>query len=407
MKPYAYQAFRQDGGIVNGEITAVSQRDALQRLRAQGLIAFASEPRSKQPSGRNRLFARISSPAITAAARLAFVHELGVLLSAQLPLDQALHLLAEQPDLRKISRVIISITELVQAGKTLGEAIMAQSKFLQEHEAAIIRAGEQSGSIAESLIQLGSGLRREIELRSRLQTALTYPAVLLVMSLFTVAVIALVLVPNLLPLFENSQNQPPAIIRIFAAVSHHLLPIVSGTAVLLMAGAAGWSQIKRNEKWLLARDRSFLGLPIIGSLIKSAETARIARSLGLLLNSGMPVLQAISTAQRTGRNRVIKQAMESAAEQIACGGRIGPAFKKYAVMQAASCHLAAIGEEANRLGDMMVHIALINESAMQEKLDRLMAIATPGITLLMGGLVAGLIFSVMKAILGVNDLVLT
>jgi general secretion pathway protein F len=407
MKPFAYRAFRQDGEIVNGEITAVSQRDALQRLRAQGLMAFASEPRSKGSSGQYRLFARLSRPAVTAAARLAFVHELGILLSAQLPLDQALHLLAEQPDLTKISRIIVSITELVQAGKTLGEAIMAQPKFLQEHEAAIIRAGEQSGSVAESLIQLGSGLRREIELRSRLRTALTYPAVLLVMSLLTVAVIALVLVPNLLPLFENSQSQPPAIIRIFATVSHHLLPIVSGTAVLLIAVAAGLSRLKRNEKWLFARDRFMLDLPIIGSLTKCAETARIARSLGLLLKSGMPVLPAISTAQRTGRNRVIKQAMASAAEQIACGGRIGPAFKRYAVMQAASCHLAAIGEEANRLDDMMVQIAQINEAAMQEKLERLMAIATPAITLVMGGLVAGLIFSVMKAILGVNDLVLT
>ncbi|MGH6875103.1 MAG: type II secretion system F family protein, partial [Aestuariivirgaceae bacterium] len=402
MKPFAYRAFREDGGIVNGEITALTQREALQRLRAQGLIAFASEPRSPQASARFGLSRGVRRPAVTAAARLAFVHELGIRLSAQLPLDQALHLLAEQPDLKKISGIIVSITELIRAGKTLGEAIMTRPEFLREHEAAIIRAGEQSGSVAESLNQLASGLRREIELRSRLRTALTYPAVLLVMSVFTVAVIGLVLVPNLLPLFENSQSQPPAVIRLFVALRNQMPLVLGGTAVTLVAAAAGLLRLRRNEKALLIRDEIVLRLPVIGSLTKSAEAARIGRSLGLLLKSGMPVLQSISTAQRTVRNRSIRQALANAADQIACGGRIGQAFERFAVMPAAACHLAAIGEEANRLDEMMLHVAQINETAMQEKLERLMALATPVLTLLMGGLVAGLIISVMKAILGVN-----
>jgi general secretion pathway protein F len=256
-------------------------------------------------------------------------------------------------------------------------------------------------------MQLGLALRRQIELSSRLNSALVYPAVLLAVSLLTLAVTMTVLVPNLLPLFENSRAPMPMIIRLFLAVRDHAALIGSATGMTLMAAVAGALRLRRDEKALFIRDRILLSLPVVGPLVRSAEAARVARSLALLLKSGMPVLQALSLAQTTARNRIIRYGLAAVAEQVAAGGRIGRAFERHAVMPAASCHLAAIGEETNRLDELMGHIAHIHETAMQERLERLTALATPVLTLVMGGLVAGLIFSVMKAVLSVNDLVLT
>jgi general secretion pathway protein F len=406
MAQFAYEAFTGDGRIVRGEIAARSQSEALQQLRTQGLIAFtaAANSRLHKPKFWRAEFSRCKN--IPATARLALIYELGVLLRAQLPLDQALRLLPDQPDLKKISPLIRSIHELVTAGKTLGEAMMAHPEAIPEQDAAMVRAAEHSGSIAELLLQMAASMRRQLELRARLTSALTYPAILLIMSVFTVAVIAAVLVPNLLPLFEGAGTQVPFVIRLLARLHAQFYLLAGASTIFLVLALAVAHRMRNNDQVRLLWDRMLLRLPIVGSLVAASEAARTGCSLGLLLKSGMPLLQAISLVQKVTRNGAVRAALAGSAEQIASGGRVGRAFAQHAVMPAAACHLAAIGEESNRLDEMMAHVAQMYEAALQQKIERIMTLVTPLMTLAMGLLVAGLIFSVMQAFLSVNDLFL-
>jgi general secretion pathway protein F len=161
-----------------------------------------------------------------------------------------------------------------------------------------------------------------------------------------------------------------------------------------------------NEAFLLLKDGILRRLPVIGPLVIQAETIRTATALGLLLKSGVALTQALSIAQKTTKNRVIQKAIAAANEKVAAGSRVARAFAECAVMPFSCCHLAAVGEEANRLDEMMLHIAQMNEAALHNRLERLMNLLTPTLTLTMGLLVAGLITAVMKAILSVNDMAL-
>jgi general secretion pathway protein F len=407
MSRFAYQAFTAKGDVVRGQIEAPSQADALQQLRAAGLVAFQAAE-TKEP--RKRSFWSfdfgLGSGRMTESARLAFVYELGILLRAQLPTDQALRLLLDQSELRNSASLVRSVSESVSAGKTLGEALADRTELLSEHETAIIRAAEHTGSVAETMLQLASSIRRRLELSSQIKAALTYPVILLVMSFLTIAIITTVLVPNLLPLFDGARTDPPLLIRIMLLLQDNIDLLAIALLVAVGSLWALWRRAKKNARLLAKRDWLMLRAPLFGHLIVRAEAARIASVLALLLKSGIPLLQALSVVQRACKNRAVKTAFSQVVESVASGGSLAHAFWQFSIMPQASCHLVAVGEEANRLDELLMHIAQMNEAALQQKLERLMTLLTPVLTLLMGLLVGGLIMSVMRAILSVNDLVI-
>jgi general secretion pathway protein F len=404
MSRFMFEAFSATGAIVKGELEAGSQGEVVQQLRMRGLFAFSAQPVPRGKTSFWRL--EIGRGRIKAVARLAFVYELGILLKAQLPIDHALRLLSRQPELKKLSALLESIGEAVAGGKTLGEAVTLHTELLKEHEAAMIRAAEHTGSAADMLLQIASAMRRQMELRSRLKSAISYPIILLIMSFLTIAIIATVLVPNLLPLFDGARAATPFMIRAFVAFNEHIAHLGIATAVLMAIGMGALERLKSNEKAIALKDRLLLRLPVIGSLVEGTETARTASSLGLLLKSGIPLLQALSIAQRTCKNNAVRVALGNAVERVASGARLASALSEHAVMPETACHLVSVGEEANRVDELMLHIAQMSETAVQQRLDRLMTFLTPALTLAMGLLVAALIMSVMRAILSVNDLVL-
>jgi type II secretory pathway component PulF len=399
-----FEAFSTTGTVVKGEIEARSQGEAVQQLRTRGLIPFAAQPVLHGKASFWRLENGLRR--VKAEARVAFVYELGILLKAQLPIDQALRLLARQPELKKLGPLLESIAEAVAGGRTLGEAVTVHPELLKEHEAAMIRGAEHTGSAADMLLQIAASMRRQMELRSRLKSAISYPVILLMMSFFTIAIIATVLVPNLLPLFEGSRAVRPFIITAFVVFNEHIEHLVIATTMLIMIGWGSLHRLRSNETAIALKDRLLLRLPVIGPLMEGAETARTASSLGLLLKSGIPLLQTLSIAQRTCKNRVVRVALGNAAERVASGARLASALSEFAVMPETACHLVSVGEEANRVDELMLHVAQMSETAVQQQLDRLMTFLTPVLTLAMGFLVAGLIMSVMRAILSVNDLAL-
>jgi general secretion pathway protein F len=407
MNRFVYQAYTETGKVVSGVLEARSHGEALQSLRGRGLIPFASSPEAVSIKRTGWSTSREVIPrSRRAAARLAFAYEFGVLLRAQLPVDQALSLLPQQPELRKAADVIKSIAEGVRGGKSLGEALSVHPRFLLQHEIAMIKAAEQTGSVADIMLQLASSMRRHMELRSRLKAALTYPAILLCMSLLTIALVAAVLVPNLLPLFEGEQASPPFIIRLFVVLGSNMTSI----AVLLLAAGLGAAVLARvlarNEAFLLTRDKLLLQLPIVGQLALQAETIRTTNTLGLLLRSGIALSQALVIVQSASKSKTTRLALARATEKVTAGMRMARAFAECTVMPPSACHLAAVGEEANRLDEMMLHIAQMTETDMQNRLERLLNLLTPALTLFMGLLVAGLITAVMNAILSVNEMVL-
>jgi type II secretory pathway component PulF len=229
---------------------------------------------------------------------------------------------------------------------------------------------------------------------------------LLVVSLAALIVIVVVLVPNLEPLFEGSGAEPPPLVAVLMGLSHFL----SGSWVELVVALAAatllsiWAYRQPAARTIF--DRWQMKLPFFGSLAALSDSSRFCRALASLLRSGSPLLQAMEAAGNACRNPSSREMIKEACRDVSSGRRLAAALEKFTPMTTSTRQLIAIGEEANRLEDMLLHAAKSDEATVFRRVERAMTLLTPAMTLMIGGLVGGLIVSVMRAILSVNDLAL-
>lgn len=402
---FSYEAFTAGGKRVSGRIEAETLHQAHDKLLRQSLIPSAIMEDSRAAATvsfwrRDIRIARRVGP----EARAAFLRELGLLLKAGIALDRSLRLMAGQARASRLGATIERVRERIVSGQSLQAALGAEAGFFEPDEIAMIGAGERSGDIVPLLADVAAALERRGELAARLSSALVYPAILLAMSLVALGVIMTVLVPNLLPLFENARTEPPLLVGALLALSRVIEQHGSMIAAACLALVAGLWFLSRQEKVALRLGSWMFRLPYVGPIAAELDTARFARSLACLIRSGAPLLQALAAAGGACRNPAARGMIARVAARVASGQRVAAALEEFAAMPAATRQFIAIGEEANRLEDMLLHAAQSNETAAYRRIERSMTALTPLLTLAIGGLIGGLIVAVMRAILSVNDL---
>jgi general secretion pathway protein F len=400
MTTFRYQAYDPNGKVVEGFVDALSESDALNKLHGQGVIPFRARPADGAMviSSPRRFGLRRSSLGLAERART--MRQLSILLKSGITLDRALRILTLQPPTKRAKALVVACAEGVAAGKPLSTTLAGQNSGFAADEIGMIKAGEQTGSLAAVLEELGTMLERRLELRGRIVSALAYPAILLVMALLSLTVIATVLIPNIMPLFEQSGAELPLIVRIITSLSagfrdHGLLLLLLALLVLLVAFYAS-----RQPGAKLAWDRLLLKLPIAGGV----EISRICRTLATLLHSGLALQSAMAAVRDVAANSITKQQLSHAIDEVTAGVKLAEAFKILTVLDAGSRQMIAIGEETNKLEAMLMQIAVNLETETTQRIERLMALLTPLLTIALGILVGGLIMSVMRAILSVNEL---
>jgi general secretion pathway protein F len=400
MTTFRYQAYDPNGKVVEGFVDALSESDALNKLYGQGIVPFRAKPASSDETASSLSAFRLSRASLSLGERARMMRQLAVLLKSGITLDRALRILTLQPPTKRVKAVVTVCAEGVAAGKPLSQTLSGQQSGFLADEIGMIKAGEQTGSLAAVLEELGTMLERRQELRGRIVSALAYPAVLLVMALLSLTVIATVLIPNMMPLFEQSGAELPLIVRVITAVTaafrdHSLLILLIALLVSLLAFYA-FRQPAMKAVW----DRLLLRLPIAGDV----EVSRICRTLATLLHSGLALQSAMSAVRDVAANSITRQQLSHAIDDVTAGVKLAEAFKVLTALDSGSRQMIAIGEETNKLEAMLMQIAINLESETTQRIERLMALLTPLLTIALGVLVGGLIMSVMRAILSVNEL---
>lgn len=407
MGQFRYKAYDTAGALGAGQIAAATREGALEVLTRRGQIPFALDealPQSSLPWWQREVFGggRLGSKHLAM-----FTRELASLITAEIPIDEALRIVAAQPMLPlSIRQITNQSLERVLQGEPLSGALAAQGNAFPEYYVRLVKAGEASGAFADVLGDLAKVVEKAAETRSRIGSALVYPAVLLFAALIAMAVILTVLIPTVLPIFEDAGATPPALIRILSAMQHaiagHSILILAGliaTSVTLMAAAQ--SPVAR-----LMIDRCLIRLPMIGSLIERRETARLARTLSVLTRNGVPILDALRIASGVLSNRVFSQAVDAAGDEVKEGATLSAPLTRAGIFPDLFLRLTAVGEKTGQVDAMQLRVAEIYEAAVERQVERLASLITPILTLLIGGAVGGLILSVMSAIFAVNDLAL-
>jgi general secretion pathway protein F len=395
---FRYRAMRADGSTISADIEALSEADAVARLRREGAtpIELRAAPRAAPGAAKRNKRDR-------EAAR-ALIGELAVLLKAGLPLDRALGLaIGNAEDARSVEAMGALLRD-VREGAALSKAMLANPALFTAGEAAMAEAGEANGMLGESLERLARMLEQDAELRRMVGTAMIYPIALLVIAVGVILMMLLFVVPQFERLIATSKAELPAATMAVMGASRFVRGyglVMIGALVVAFLAFRHFLARPEFRAWL---DGAILRLPQIGELIRRIETARLAHGLSALLEGGVGLPSALALSQRTLGNSVISATIGRIAEGVREGGELSGPLAATGILPPLAIGFIRTGEETSQLALMLDRLALVLDRDVKVRLERLVAFLTPAITVVLGASVAAIIAAIMSAILGFNDL---
>ncbi|WP_298171968.1 type II secretion system F family protein [Novosphingobium sp.] len=400
MATFQYRALAANGAAVSGQIEAANRDDAIAAMRKSGMRPIEiAEPKPGAAALRQR---RGKAPARLVTNVLA---ELGVLLQAGLPLDRALAIAVENVDHPALRARLGEVLAAVREGRPLSAALAAHPDLFPALAPAMTEAGEANGKLGEALSRLAQMLEQADEQRRQITSAMTYPAVLAVIALGVILLMLLFVVPQFEGLFASAPpgKLPAASLFVMGASRFVRANGLIILAVLGGAGLAARAALARlgGKAWL---DRVILGVPQIGILIRHIETVRFARSLGALIEGGVPLPNALALARRTVGNRHMNAGIGEVADIVRQGGGLAAPLAERRVLPVMALSFIRTGEETSQLGPMLARLSTVLDRDVKERLERVIAVATPVVIVSLGVLVAAMVASILSAILGFNDL---
>lgn len=402
MSLFTYKAVNTVGETEEGVRDAVDEAHLIAALQAEGYIPIrvtAASPRSFL-SGLGSKRNRLSQKDIGL-----FTGELATLLESGLPLDKSLLVLMElTEDNERLTKLIAKVLEKVKSGTSLADALEIQAGVFSKFYLNMIRAGEAGGNLGEVLTRLAEYLESSQELRDTVSTALIYPTILLVMSLASLFIMLTFVVPQFTEMFESAGKELPVSTQIVVALADWL----KSYWWLLVGGFLGISSYMkfqladpvRKKVW----DGRFLKMPLFGTILLNKETANISRTLGTLLGNGVSIISALMIARETVDNLVVAAAITDTEEQLKQGRHMSDALLEKGLFPKMAMQMIKMGEETGRLEEMLLRVATIYDKQLRVAIQRMLAFLEPALIITLGLMIAGIIVSILLAILSVNDL---
>lgn len=403
MAQFQFRALNAAGAVVKGQAEAPTREALLGQLRGRGLFPLDAEERGAERAGR---LARLLKPrGVSQRSLAAMTQELAMLLKAGLDLDRALAILLGLSDIGPLRAPLVAVRERVRGGASLADALAAQEIF-PKYYVAMVRAGEFGGALDEALQRLSDYVTRRQALQEAIVSALIYPALLLITAGLSVGFILFFVIPEFQSLFADAGKALPLPTQIVLGVGEALRDY-GWIAVLAVAAGIWWlRRALRQPAFRLRFDGFVMRIPVIGPLIVAIAVERFMRTFGALLTGGVPVPQALALAKDAVPNSVLAQSLAGAAASLREGEGLAQRLAQSGVFPPMTIDLIRIGEETGKLHDMLLRQADLDEVRIKHRLDRLLALLVPALTIMLGIVVATLIGSLLVAILSVNDLAL-
>lgn len=395
MHSFQYRALDAEGITQKGNLAAADQQAAVSQLQARGWLVLSIE------AGSQRL-AR-ASRAMNDAALVSFTQQLGTLLGAGQPLERSLDILIRQTHQPRVRALIERIREQVKAGKPFSQALQEEGGQFSTLYVSMIRAGEAGGALEDTLGQLSDYLERSQTLRGEVINALIYPAFLIVGVLGSLALLLAYVVPQFVPIFRDLGVPIPLITQVILAMGEFLsawgLVLLGGIVALVWACAIALRNPAHRER----HDRRLLGLKIIGPLLQRIEAARLARTLGTLLDNGVALLQALQVVRQVCSNRALVAQIEQATEWVKGGGTLASAFGQQPLLPELAIQMIEVGEQSGELDRMLLKVAQVFDVEAKRGIDRMLAALVPTLTVVMAVMVAVIMLAIMLPLMSLTS----
>ena len=383
MPAFAYKARMLTGGVTEGRLEAADQRAAVEELRKQKLMPL--EVTEAGQSLVDRLAALSPfKPTVKAKELVLFSRQLSTLVSAGVPLVQGLNILEEQVETKYFKSVVHTVKEDIEAGQSITDALRKHPGAFEELYVSMIKAGEVGGILDVILERLSSYLEAAEALKGKVKGAMMYPLVVSVIAGAVTFFLMVGVIPTFTNIFAGFGAELPWITQMMINISNflrHFWYIVIGTPV---AGLFMLKQYRRTDLGKRNTDQLLLKMPVFGILLKKVAVAKFTRTLGTLIKSGVPILQALETVAKTSGNKVIEIAVMTARESVKEGERIAVQLKKSNVFPPMVIQMVAIGEETGNLDAMLSKIADFYDQEVDTAVKALTSMIEPIIIVVMG-----------------------
>ena len=403
MPAFRYTAIDPAGQTVRGTMDAASEAEVVSRLQRQGSIPMRAEPAG---AGRfaDLLQRDVGRRGMGRQDVANLTRELSIMLGAGQDLDRSLRFLVDTAPNPRVRTTVESLRKTVRDGGSLAGALGEHPGSFPRIYVGLVRAGEAGGTLAPTLDRLADLLERERSLASTVTSAMIYPALLLLVAIGSITLLLTQVLPQFVPLFEQNGAALPRPTQMLIDTGAAVSAYGSYALLAIIALALVARQMLRQPRPRLLMDRLLLRLPVVGGLTREIVAARFTRTLGTLLNNGVPLIGALGIVQDAIGNLAGVAAVERATLSAKGGAGLSRPLDESGVFPARTIYLLRLGEETAQLGPMALRAAEIHEEKTRLGVQRLVALLVPAITVAMGAVIAAIVASLLLAMLGLNDL---
>lgn len=392
MAGFQYKAIDKTGRTARGRLDAANEVDLELRLRKMGLDLITSRLlRSHAPS--------LASGSITRQDLITFCFDLEQVSRAGIPIIEGLRDLRDGMENPRFRELLTSVLEDIEGGKTLSQALGTFPRVFNTIFTSLIRAGEISGTLTEVFENLGATLKWQDELISQTRRLLVYPSVVFVVVLAVVTFLLIYLVPQVTSLLRTMGLELPIQTRILIWLSEVVTtywPVFLVLPVLIVAGIGYMVRTNRRARYLF--DYAILRLPVTGEILQKIILARFANFFALMYRSGITVLDAVRTSEEIVGNRYISEGIQRAGQQINAGETLSESFHNLGMFPPLVVRMLRVGENTGALDTALLNITYFYNRDVRDSVDKALKLLEPALTLVLGGMLALILFSVLTPV---------
>jgi len=393
MQEFVYRALDPRGGaVVKGTVEAASEAAVTGKLKAQGLTPLEVSVKSK--TGLNREIRLPSGSTHVSAKSLAiFARQMAGLINAGLPLLRTLTILIDQTEDKKLQPALAAVHDAVESGSSFSAALARHPQTFPPLMLSIIRVGETGGFLGTALTSIAENYKSEAELQNKIRAATTYPIIVLIIAMLGVLAMVTFIVPVFAEMFDSLGSSLPLPTQILVTVSQNMWWVLPLIFIVVGIVWLWWVRNRHTEQVRRVVDPVKLKLPVFGKLATKIAVARFARNLSMMLDAGVPIIQALSIVGQASNNWKVEEAVREVQESIRQGKSFASPLAKAAVFPAMVPQMVSVGEESGTLVDMLASIADFYEDEVETATTQLSSTIEPILIVILGVLIGGMVIA--------------
>jgi len=401
MALYFYQAFSKDGKRISGYIDAATTGGVREQLSQQGLFPTKIEIKVDQ-TAKLPWYKRLFVAKVTLKDILFFTKQLSILLKAGIPLVQALDLLTEQTE-GALQNIVVFLRDNIKEGKSLADGLSQYPKVFDKIYIQLVRAGEATGKLEIILDRLNDYLVRRAEIKKRIASAMRYPMIQLGVIILVVVVLLKQVVPAIAINFSSMKANLPLPTQMLFSLSHFVTEYYLFLLIFLIIIVGSFIAWKSTKSGAYAWDSLKLKIPIVSYFTKRGTIVQFSRTLGMLLEGGVNLAEALDIVVNIVDNRVLAQTLEEAKENIIKQGKISQYLKDTGIFPVVAIYLINTGEQSGQLDTMLTSVAAYYEDELKEYTDTLSSLIAPFMLLFMALIVGFLVMAILLPMQAMNE----